>query len=169
MQLYCIRTENKYFICERDTRHQHSEGKELNKYRNDTLGGRKNDVNVSRRFPGNSSFCQAQHAFIKVWTPISTYRQFIICMFYFWKCHTKPDFVFKYHLLQFYVQCLRDSFTCGSFIVHVILLGTWKASTLSIFLPGVRVHVVFPGTQFHPHTHNSVVSFKLYEDYHFII
>ena len=35
----------------------------------------------------------------------------------------------------------------GSFIVHVLLLGTSKAFTLSVFLPGVHVHVVPPGTQ----------------------
>ena len=53
------------------------------------------------RFAENSSFCQA-HAF-EVLTPTSTYRQFTICMFYFLKCHTKQDIVFKYHILQFYL------------------------------------------------------------------
>ena len=51
----------------------------------------------------HASFCQA-HAF-DVLTPTSTYRQFIICMFYLSKFHNKQDFVFKYHILQFYLKC----------------------------------------------------------------
>ena len=58
---------------------------------------------MTHRFAGNSSFCQAQ-AF-EVLTPTPTYRQFVICMFYLSKFHTKQDFVFRYHILQFYLQC----------------------------------------------------------------
>ena len=49
-------------------------------------------------FAGNLSFCQA-HTF-KELSPTLTYCQFIICMFYFSKFHTKP-YIFKYHILQF--------------------------------------------------------------------
>ena len=36
---------------------------------------------------------------------------------------------------------------CGSFIVHILLLGTSKVFTLSVFLPCACVHVLLPGTQ----------------------
>ena len=36
---------------------------------------------------------------------------------------------------------------CGSFIVHILLLGTSKVFTLSVFLPCTCVHVLLPGTQ----------------------
>ena len=35
---------------------------------------------------------------------------------------------------------------CGSFIVHILLLGTSKVFTLSVFLPCACVHVLLPGT-----------------------
>ena len=57
----------------------------------------------TRRFAGNSSFYR-RDAF-KVLTPTSTYRQFVICMFYLSELYTKQDFVFKYHILQCYLQC----------------------------------------------------------------
>ena len=53
-------------------------------------------------FVRNSSFCPA-HAF-EVLTSTSFYRQFIICTFYLSKFHTKLNFLFKYHILQFYLQ-----------------------------------------------------------------
>ena len=53
---------------------------------------------LKRRFGGNSSFCQA-HAF-KVLTPISTYCQFIICMYYLSKSHTKQDILQSYYTCQ---------------------------------------------------------------------
>ena len=37
--------------------------------------------------------------------------------------------------------------TCGSFIVHILLLGTSKVFTLSVFLPCACVHVLLPGTR----------------------
>ena len=41
-------------------------------------------------------------------TPTSTYSHFIIiCTFYFPKYHTKQDFVFKYHILQFIYNANR--------------------------------------------------------------
>ena len=40
----------------------------------------------------------------------STYRQFIICMFYMSKFHTKQDFVFKYHILQFFLYNAYGTF-----------------------------------------------------------
>ena len=46
-----------------------------------------------RRFAGNSLFWQA-HAF-EVLAPTSTYRWFIICVFYLSKFHTKQGFVFN--------------------------------------------------------------------------
>ena len=61
------------------------------------LGAQQNDVKAQVALPGTRSFCQA-HAF-EVLTPTSTYRQFIICMFYLLKFRTKQDFVFKYHIL----------------------------------------------------------------------
>ena len=42
---------------------------------------------------------------------------------------------------------LKGFWNHGSFIVHVHLLGTRKSFTLSVFLPGTRVHVVLPGTR----------------------
>ena len=42
---------------------------------------------------------------ISVWTPTSTHRQFIICLIYSSKFHSKPDFVFKDYILQLYLQC----------------------------------------------------------------
>ena len=36
---------------------------------------------------------------------------------------------------------------CGSFIIHILLLGTSKVFTLSVFLPCACVHVLLPGTQ----------------------
>ena len=36
---------------------------------------------------------------------------------------------------------------CGSFIVHILLLGTSKVFTLSVFLPCACVHVLLPGTR----------------------
>ena len=116
-------------------------------------GTRQNDVNAyivlpgTHRFAGNSLFCQV-HAF-EVWTPTSTYRQLSICMFYSSKFHTKQDFVFKYHILQFYLQfrLLMGSSNSGSFIVHTLLPGTSKAFILSVFLPGACVYVLLPGTQ----------------------
>ena len=38
---------------------------------------------------------------------------------------------------------------CGSFIVHILLLGTSKVFTLSVFLPCACVHDLLPGTQRH--------------------
>ena len=35
----------------------------------------------------------------------------------------------------------------GSFIVHIVLLGTSKVFTLSVFLPCACVHVLLPGTR----------------------
>ena len=40
---------------------------------------------------------------------------------------------------------------CGSFIVHILLLGTSKVFTLSVFLPCACVHVLLPGTQRNVH------------------
>ena len=44
---------------------------------------------LTRHSAGNSSFCQTHT--LKVLTPTSTYRQFIICMSYLLKFHTKQD------------------------------------------------------------------------------
>ena len=66
-------------------------------------GDRKNDVNAMRCFAGNSSFCQV-HAF-KSGHLLHPLRQFFICMFYLLKFHTKVDFLFKYYILKFYLQC----------------------------------------------------------------
>ena len=38
-------------------------------------------------------------------------------------------------------------FNCGSFIVHALLPGTSKVFTLSVFLPGARIHIFLPGMQ----------------------
>ena len=61
-------------------------------------------------FAGNSSFCQA-HEF-EVSTPTctctSTYRQFIMYVLLS-KFHTKQDFAFKYHILQFNLQIVDIS------------------------------------------------------------
>ena len=68
-----------------------------------SLGARKNKCECTHCFVRNSSFCPV-HAF-EVLTSTSFYRQFIICTFYLSKFHTEQDFVFKYHILQFYLQC----------------------------------------------------------------
>ena len=47
---------------------------------------------------------------------------------------------------------------CGSFIVHILLLGTSKVFTLSVFLPCACVHVLLPGTR-----RNLVENFLFYE------
>ena len=36
---------------------------------------------------------------------------------------------------------------CGSFIVHILLLGTSKVFTFTVFLPCACVHVLLPGTR----------------------
>ena len=92
-----------------------------------SLGTWQNDVNTRIVLPGNSSFCQAQ-AF-EVLTPTPTYRQFVICLFYLSKFHTKHDFVFRYHILQFYLHC------------------KWGFLIMGVFLSGALVDVLLPGTQ----------------------
>ena len=37
--------------------------------------------------------------------------------------------------------------TRGSYVLHVLLPGTSKACTLSVFMPGAGVHILLPGTQ----------------------
>ena len=68
-------------------------------------GSRQNDVNacVVLQETDRSARCMTLHVF-EVWTPTSTYRQFIIGMFHLSKIHTKQDIFFKY-ILQFYLQC----------------------------------------------------------------
>ena len=48
-------------------------------------------------------------------------------MFYLSEFHTKQDLVLNYHILQLYLQWyVIGLFNCGSFIVHILLLGTSK-------------------------------------------
>ena len=59
----------------------------------------------------NATFCRElivlPGSCVSVWTPTctSTHRQFIICLIYSSKLHSKPDFVFKDYILKFYLQC----------------------------------------------------------------
>ena len=46
---------------------------------------------------------------------------------------------------------------CGSFIVHILLLGTSKVFTLSVFQPCACVHVLQPGTRLSPNVTRSFV------------
>ena len=106
--------------------------------KNTMSGAQKNDMNATCCFAGNSSF---------KWHPLRlTHRQFIICVFYFSKFHIKPDFVFKYNILQFCSQCYRD-FKLWEFLLFTSFcweLGARIAFTLSGFLPGVRVPIGHP-------------------------
>ena len=53
---------------------------------------------------------------------------------------------------------------CGSFIVHILLLGTSKVFTLSVFLPCAWVHILLPGTRRYHHSyifqHSSAVKYR---------
>ena len=62
---------------------------------------RQKDVNSHVILPGNSSFCQTHT--LKVLTPTSTYRQFIICMSYFVKMSYQARFCLQisYHASLF--------------------------------------------------------------------
>ena len=57
---------------------------------------RRNDLNACFVLPGTHR--SARRMRFEVLKPPSTFRQFIICMFYLLKFHTKQDFVFKYIL-----------------------------------------------------------------------
>ena len=111
----------------------------------DLSGGQKNDMNACIVWRG--IHCSASRDTIVV-TPNSTCHQFIICMFYLSKLLTEQDFVFKYPAILLYTcNAIKwDLLNCGSFIVHILLAGTSKAFTLSVFLPGTRVHVILLGT-----------------------
>ena len=135
------------------TRKYFKEGTLLCKLLSDPLnvyissGARHDDVNARTILPGNPHSVRRmrlKYGHILVW--FSTYRQFVICRFYFSKFHTKRDFVFKNHGRQILFTMLMRISIHGSFIVHALLPGTSKAFTLSVFLKG-RVHILLPGTQ----------------------
>ena len=52
-----------------------------------------------------------------------------------------------YYLYVFLFTMLKQFLNRGSFIVHVLLLGRSKAFTSSVFMMGVRIHVVLLGTR----------------------
>ena len=70
-------------------------------------------------------------------------------MFYLSEFHTKQDLVLKisYPAIVFTMVGVIGLLKCGSFIVHILLLGTSKVFTLSVFLPCACVHVLLPGTR----------------------
>ena len=104
-------------------------------------GARKNDVNAMRCFAGNSWFCQA-HAF-KYGHPLQpiTILSFV--------CFISRNFIPSHisHPAILFTM-LKGFLYCGSFIVHVLLLETCKAFTVSVFLLSASIHVVsFLGTR----------------------
>ena len=110
-------------------------------------GARQNAVNAHIFLPGTHSFWQA-HAF-EVWTPTSTYCQFIICVLYMSEFHAEQ--VVKYHILQFSFTMLMGLLICGSFIVHALLPGMSKAFSLSGFFRGTHIHILLLGTWYDDH------------------
>ena len=74
---------------------------------NDTSSGAwQKDVSACVFLPGSHRSARCMH--LKSWRLLQPIGKLIICMCYLSKFHTKQDFHFKYHILQFYLQCSWD-------------------------------------------------------------
>ena len=102
-------------------------------------GARKNDVKAHTSFcrdlivlPGACYFnLSSIYNLYVLFVKISYQARFCLQISY-------PAILFK-----MLMGCLNR----GSFISHILLPGTSKAFTLSVFLSGTRVYIVLPGTQ----------------------
>ena len=85
------------------------------------------------RFARNSSFCQTI-ANLSIVLLVEILYQAKFCLQI-----SHPAILFSMQI---------EFLSRQNFIVHILLPGTCKAFTLSVFLPGARFHVVLPGIRF---------------------
>ena len=105
------------------------------------LYARQKDANAHIILPG--AHRSARHVRRTFDTCFTLSTRFIICMFYLSKeFHTKQDLVNRISYPAIVFTMVIGLLNCGSFIVHILLLGTRKVFTLSVFLPCACVHVL---------------------------
>ena len=87
-------------------------------------GARKTDVNATRRYARRMRLLKFGYLLLN--------NSSIYHLFYFSKFHTELDFILQPEICIYNAKGILNR---GSFIVHVLLLGTSKAFTVSISYP----------------------------------
>ena len=102
-------------------------------------------MNATRRFTRNSLFCKA-HAF-KFGHPLQPIANLSFVCSIFSEFSYQNRFCLQISHPAILFTMLKGFLNCGRFIFHILLLGTRKAFTFSVFLPEASVHIVLLGTQ----------------------
>ena len=109
-----------------------------------SLCARQNDVNAHVILPGaHRSARHMRRTFDTCFTLSLIYHLYVL---FVWISY-QARFGLKISYPAIVFTMVIGLLNCGSFIVHILLLGTSKVFTLSVFLPCACVHVLLPGTQ----------------------
>ena len=108
-----------------------------------SVGAWKNDVKAHVVLPGthHSARCMRLNSW-HLLQPIA--NSSFVCLFVEISYQARFCLQISYPAILF--TMLMGFLNRGSFIIHAFLPGTSKAFTLSVYLPGARVHIVLPGT-----------------------
>ena len=109
-----------------------------------SLCARQNDVNAHIILPG--SHRSAKHMRITFDTCFTLSLIYHLYVLFVWISY-QARFGLKISYPAIVFIMVIGLLNCGSFIVHILLLGTSKVFTLSVFLPCACVHVLLPGTR----------------------
>ena len=109
------------------------------------MPGRMDANAISRHSAGSSSFCQARaySTFDTCFTLSLIYHLYVLFVWISYQARVGLKISYSAIVYTMVIGMLN----CGSFIVHILLLGTSKVFTLSVFLPCACVHVLLPGTR----------------------
>ena len=107
---------------------------------------RQNDVNAHIILPGaHRSARHMRRTFDTCFTLSLIYHLYVL---FVWISY-QARFGLKISYPAIVFTMVIGLLNCGNFIVHILLLGTSKVFTLSVFLPCACVHVFLPGTRRH--------------------
>ena len=110
-----------------------------------SLYARQNDVNAHVILPGaHRSARHMRRTFDTCFTLSLIYHNFVYVLLVWISYQARFGLKISYPAIVF--TMVIGLLNCGSFIVHILLLGTSKVFTLSVFLPCACVHVLLPGT-----------------------
>ena len=105
---------------------------------------RQNDVNAHIILPGaHRSARHMRRTFDTCFTLSLIYHMYVLFVWISYQARFGVKISYPVIVFTMVIGLLN----CGSFIVHILLLGTSKVFTLSVFLPCACVHVLLPGTQ----------------------
>ena len=109
-----------------------------------SLCARQNDVNAHVILPGaNRSARHMRRTFDTCFTLSLIYHLYVLFVWISYQARYGLKLSYPTIVFTMVIGLLN----CGSFIVHILLLGTSKVFTLSVFLPCACVHVLLPGTR----------------------